>query len=418
VTQDVGVLVVGGGPAGLAAAVAARHAGCAARVAVLERESETGGIPRHTVHTGYGLREFRRLLDGPGYARRWSARAHAAGVELHTRTTVTEWDAGARTVTTTAPDGIRTWRARAIVLATGCRERPRSARLVPGTRPLGVLTTGALQQLALLPGAHVGRRAVVVGAEHVSFSAVLTLYHAGCAVTAVVTDQPHHQSYEALRALAAGRHRVPLLTRAAVTRILGRGRVDGVELTDLVSGATRRVECDTVVFTGDWIPDHELARRGGLVMDPGTRGPRVDLRLRTSAPGVFAAGNLVHAAETAGVCARGGAAAGSAAAAWVRGTPAAETPPTDVECEPPLRWISPNAVIPGETGTPQGHFLLRSDAWARRAEVTVAQGDAVLGAWTRRLVPNRPVHLPDGWLARVEREGGPVRVSVSGTGDA
>ena len=336
---------------------------------------------------------------------------------------------GTRTVTMTSPAGVTTVHARAVVLATGCRERPRSARLVPGTRPLGVLTTGSLQQLTTLHRAPVGTRAVIVGAEHVSFSAVLTLRHAGCAVAALVTGEPRHQSYEVLRVASAGRHRVPVLTRTAVTRICGRRRVEAVELTDLVSGTARRIECDTVVFTGDWIPDHELSRRGGLVMDTGTRAPRVDLRLRTSAPGVFAAGNLVHGAETAGVCAREGATAGAAAAAWCRleprGTdsgPGRESIPRlwraealPIECEAPLRWISPNAFVPGEAGTPQGHFLLRSDAWARRATITVTQRGGELGTWTRRLVPNRPVHLPDGWLARADADAGPVRVSVSGT---
>jgi thioredoxin reductase len=408
----VDVAVIGGGPAGLAAAIAAREAG-AETVTVFEREQEAGGIPRHTAHAGYGLHEFHRLLDGPAYARRWRESAERAGVDLRTATTVTEWEPSDLALTTTSPAGIRTSRARAVVLATGCRERPRSARLVPGTRPLGILTTGSLQQLTALHGASVGRRAVVVGAEHVSFSAVLTLRHAGCEVAALVTDQPRHQSYEALRAATAGRHRVPVLTRTAVTWICGTPRVEAVDLTDLATNMTRRLECDTVVFTGDWIPDHELARRATLTMDAGTRAPRVDLRLRTSAPGVFAAGNLVHAAETAGVCARDGTAAGIAAAEWLRlgSWPGAE--PLPIECAAPLRWISPNAVVPGETGTPQGHFVLRSSVWAHRARLEVRQGDRRLGTWTRRLVPNRPVHLPDGWLARVDAGAGPICVTAT-----
>ena len=174
-------------------------------------------------------------------------------------------------------------------------------------------------------------------------------------------------------------------------------------------------------------------------MDAGTRAPRVDSALRTSAPGVFAAGNLLHGAETAGVCPRDG-------AAVARGRGLAPAPPAPrclvrvpssgvsssgvsssgvsssgdawpaavpIECEAPLRWISPNAVVAGETGTPQGHFVLRSAGWARRARISVDQDAHHLGTWTRRLVPNRPVHLGTDWLARVEPDRGSVRISVT-----
>src|SRR6202035_5092884 len=191
-------------------------------------------------------------------------------------------------------------------LATGCRERPRPARLVPGSRPPGVMTTGELQQRVYLHGQRRPGRALVVGAEHVSYSAMVTLAHAGAEVVALVTDEPRPQSYAAFRLGAAVRWRVPVWTHTAVTGLSGRDRLSGAELTDLRTGAARAVPCDTVVFTGDWIPDHELARLAGLDMDAGSRGPVVDTTLATSVPGVYAAGNLVHAAETADVAALGG----------------------------------------------------------------------------------------------------------------
>ena len=290
-------------------------------------------MPRHTAHGGFGLRDLRRLLTGPGYAARYAGLAARAGIAVETSATATAW-AGPTALDVTTPAGLVRVEADAVVLATGCRERPRSARLVPGDRPAGVLTTGALQQAVYLHRQPVGRRAVVVGAEHVSFSAVHTLAHAGARTVAVVTELPRDQTFAALRWATATRRGVPVLAHGRVTGIVGTRRVEAVELTDLRSGTTRRLACDTVVFTGDWMPDHELARRGGLAMDAATRAPRVDQALRTSARGVFG-GNWctrprtrrggARRAASAGACtlptrARGGAICPSAAsrARWCR----------------------------------------------------------------------------------------------------
>ena len=297
------VAIVGGGPAGLAAAVELRRLGVG-EVVVIEREQEPGGIPRHARHQGFGLRDLHRPLSGPAYARRYADLARAAGAELLLETMVTGWSEGALELT--GPGGRSTLGPAAVVLATGCRERPRSARLVPGSRPEGVMTTGMLQQLVYLQGLPAGRRALVVGAEHVSFSAIMTLAHGGARTLALTTAQPRHQSVAAFRLGALARYRVPVWTGTRVSAIRGRPRVEEVELTDVAGGSTRTVACDTVVFSADWIPDHELAVLGGMDLDPGTRGPVVDAALRTSTPGVFAAGNVLHGAEQADVAALSG----------------------------------------------------------------------------------------------------------------
>ena len=247
--RTVDVLLVGAGPAGLAAAARLASAG-AGRVEILERERQAGGIPRHCCHGGFGLR---RPLDGPAYARRLVDDAVRAGAELRTGVTATGW-AGPLTLRTTGPGGPETITARAVVLATGARERPRSARLVPGTRPAGVLTTGELQQAVHVHGQWVGSRAVVVGAEPVAYSAVETLRAAGADTVALVTDR-------SAPAVPSLRRRAPVLTRTTVTEIIGLGRTAGVRLRHQ-DGRTTTLACDTVVFTGDWIPEHELARLG------------------------------------------------------------------------------------------------------------------------------------------------------------
>jgi thioredoxin reductase len=416
------VVVVGGGPAGLAAAIELRR--LATRdVLVADREPVLGGIPRHAQHQGFGLRDIGRPLSGPAYARRYAEEAADANVELRTETMVTGWSPDGP-LELTGPGGRETIEPDALILATGCRERPRSARLVPGSRPEGVMTTGTLQQLVYLKQRRVGERALIVGAEHVSFSAILTLSHAGAKAVGMATELPRHQTHALFRAGAALRWRTPLWTRTAVTAIHGRARVEEVELTDLDSGSTRAVACDTVVFTADWIPDHELAVMGGLELDPGTRGPRVDTALRSSRPGVFAAGNLLHGAETADVAALSGRHAALGAAEHVRGSawPERRIP---IECEPPLHWISPNAIAqpagaagPNAGGArsgdpPRGRFALRSREFVRHPHIEIVQDGRML--WPgriHRLVPGRSARLPKGWTSTVDPAGGPVRVRV------
>jgi thioredoxin reductase len=415
---NVDVLVVGAGPAGLSAARELRRLGVGS-VLVADREAEAGGIPRHSFHTGYGLRDLHRILSGPAYARALAEAAVAAGAELRLGTTVTCWVPGVPgglAVTMTSARGIETVDARVVLLATGCRERPRTARLIPGDRPTGVMTTGELQQRVYLGHERWPGRALVVGAEHVSYSAMVTLAHAGASVVALVTEYERQQSYLAFRAGAALRWRVPVWTSTAVRQVAGRERLEGVEVADLRTGATRFVPCDTLVFTADWIPDHELARHTGLDMDRGTLGPSVDTLLRTSAAGVFAAGNLVHAAETADIAALSGrhAARQIAAALGEAGPGGASVP---VRAEPPLRWISPNAiayVAGGPAPPPLGRFVLRSQEFRRVARLGVRQDGRLLArSGPSRLVPGRPVHLGVGWLTRVDPAGGPAEVFAS-----
>ena len=313
--DDCDVAIVGGGPAGLAAAVELRRLGVGG-VVVLERESVAGGVPRHCAHVGFGWQDLRRVFTGPGYARARVRRAIASGALLRTEHSVLGWR-GPLQLDITSPDGPYVMRAKAICLATGCRERPRAARLVPGDRPAGVLTTGSLQRLVHLKGERLEGRAVVVGAEHVSFSAVLTLAKAGAKVAAVLTEADRHATYAPFKFLAATLRGVPVLTRSKVTAILGRERVEGVVVES--PGGRRTLPCEWVVFTGDWIPEHELVRLGGIALDPLTRGPKVDARYRTSEPGIFAAGNLLRGAMSAGVAACEGRAAARAVAEYLRG---------------------------------------------------------------------------------------------------
>lgn len=180
------------------------------------------------------------------------------------------------------------------------------------------------------------------------------------------------------------------------------------------AGAIRRLECDTVVFTGDWIPDHELAHRGGLVMDPATRAPRVDFALRTSVRGVFAAGNLLHAAETADIAALSGRHAARAVHAFVESGKWFDRPPVRVVCEASVHWVSPSA-ISFDGQPPRRHFILRVSEFRSRADLVVSQGTRTL--WQhhyRRLVPALPIHVAAGWVRQADPDGEPIRFGLQG----
>jgi thioredoxin reductase len=405
------ILIVGAGPAGLAAAIELRKRGVG-RVLVVEREREAGGIPRHSNHIGFGLRDMHRFLTGPAYAARYVRLAEQAGVDIEVATTITGWQS-ATYLTATRPDGLAEIKASAVVLATGCRERPRSARLIPGSRPAGIFTTGALQNFVYVHHHPVGKRALVIGADHVGFSAVMTLKHAGVDVLGMVTEFPRHQSYFQYKLISADRYHVPLLTHQQVTNVLGRKRVEAVELTDVRSGKTQSIECDTLVFTGGWIPDYELAFSGGLQIDPYLKGPRINLQMQTSAKGVFAAGNLIHAAETADVAALSGRQVAARVQDYLQTGQWCASSSVPIEYSAPIAWASPSTIDPGAQHAPHGHFILRVSECLNHSTLTVSQDSRVLWQKTyRTLIPNLPVYVPDVWLKQLEPGSKPVRFEI------
>jgi thioredoxin reductase len=400
------VLIIGAGPAGLTAAATLARAG--ASVLVLEREPVAGGIPRHSAHLGFGLRDRHRFQSGPAYARRLTERAISAGARIELTAMVTGW-AGPLEVEVTSPAGRRQLTAAAIVLATGARERPRAARMIPGDRPSGVFTTGQLQQLAAR-GAPIGQRAVVVGAEAVSWSAVLTLRHAGARTVLLTTDLARPPALAVITAAGRAVLRVPVATRARVVRIIGRDRVSAVEIEDGRTGRRRTVDCDTVVFTADWIPDHELARAHGIDLDPGTLGPLVDAAGHTSRPGIFAAGNLIHPVDTADRAALGARAVAAPVLRWLAGE-RERTPALRLTPGPGLRWITPGLVTPAS-------MPLGFSAWAqlpmRRPRVVLEQDGRPVGSRQLRgsVGPGRVLHLPADLVASLDPAGGDATVSL------
>lgn len=319
---DADVIIVGAGPAGLAAATELRRCGIA-RILVLDRESAAGGIPRHCGHSPYGLREFRRLMTGPAYARRLAAEALSAGAVIRTDTSVTALHPGGR-LSVTSDSGPATLTARAVLLAMGARETSRAARLIGGTKPGGVLNTGALQGLAYLERLRPFRRPLILGTELVSFSAFLTCRHIGARPAGMVEAGPRAIARwpAAFLPRAFG---VPIWFDTSVVAIEGRDKVSGAVLEQ--GGRTWSVACDGIVVTGGFRPENAVLVSGHLDRDAGTGGPVIDGFGRCSDPAYFAAGNILRAIETAGWCWAEGRATAAAIARALAGALPDPAPP-------------------------------------------------------------------------------------------
>ena len=423
------VLIIGAGPAGLSAAIELKKQGIR-DVLVVDREAEAGGMPRLCHHTGFGRYDLYRMYSGQRYARYYRELAEKAGVEIRTTTTITGWDLtasadseshsnpsqfkreGVATLNFTSPDGIGTIEARAVLLATGVRERPRSARLIPGTRPQGVYTTGSLQRFVYQEHLPVGKRAVIVGAELISLSALLTLMHAEVKCEAMITESPHHQIYFPYLPmkwwLADILTRTKIKTTMKVINISGKTRVEGIEIRNLESGEIEKLECDALIFTGDWIPEHEMARLGGLVIDPGTRGVQVDSEFRSSVKGVFAAGNLLHGVATADHCALEGQRAAWSIARYLEnaGWPASRL---EVGVEAPLKFIYPNVIA----SQVPSYFQFQSREFLNHVQLRISQGERILYRQDfSRVIVNEFIRLRGDWVQRVDPSGAVLKATL------
>jgi len=327
-SNEVDVLIVGAGPAGLSTAIELKKQGIK-NVLVVDREPEAGGMPRMCHHTGFGSADLWRMYSGPRYAQYYRELAEKNDVEIRTSTTILGWTLTpalsqgewGHKVNFTSPGGLGEIEAQAVLLATGVRERPRAARMIPGTRPQGVYTTGSLQRFVYQEHLPVGKRAVIIGAELVSLSALMTLMHADVKCVMMTTEEAKHQiefPYVVMKwAVADILSRTPIVTNTRITNIFGHKRVEGIELTH-ANGQIANVECDTIIFTGNWIPENEMARLGGLAIDPISRGPKIDTEFHSSVKGVFVAGNLLRGVETADHCALEGIKAGRAIAKYLK----------------------------------------------------------------------------------------------------
>ena len=388
-TQAFGVVVIGGGPAGMAAALAAHKAG--ARVAIVEREQHLGGILRQCIHPGFGLSHFKQELTGPEYAQRFIDQVRATDIALFLDSMVIGIDSGEPTedtavhiVTLMNPSGMLQLTGRAVVLAMGCRERTRSEIKIPGSRPAGVFTAGLAQRYINIENLKPGSRAVILGSGDIGLIMARRCTLEGISVEGVYELMPYANGLRRNVKNCLDDFGIPLHLSTTVTRVIGYDRVEAVEVSQVderltpIAGTERIVPCDTLLLSVGLIPENELSVAAGVELDPRTRGAVVDQSLQTGVPGIFACGNVLHVHDLADNVTCESERAGTAAAAYALGTDAGTVP----DCE---LTVSPAGIagyaLPGRITTvrlTKLNFRVRRPADAAR--VRILAGDKELFA--------------------------------------
>ena len=315
------LVIIGGGPAGLAAAIAAYDAGVR-DLTIIERENRAGGILKQCIHNGFGLTRFRESMTGPEYAQRFLDEVNARGIKILTNTTVTKLTKEKR-VTCINENGVFTFEAEAVILAMGCRARSKGALNIAGTRPSGLFSAGTAQKYVNIFGHLPGKRVVILGSGDIGLIMARRMTLEGAKVECVCEIMEHSSGLRRNIAQCLDDFGIPLYLEHTIAEIRGKERVEGVIIVKVdgaknpIPGTEREISCDTVLFSVGLIPENELAKGAGLALDPCTKGCFVDGNRETEIPGIFACGNVLHVHDLVDFVSEEAEIAGKAAAAFI-----------------------------------------------------------------------------------------------------
>ena len=323
IEKSVGILIIGAGPAGLAAAISARENG-AESVMIIEREKEPGGILRQCIHNGFGLHRFHEELTGPEYAQRDINRVRELQIPIECSTTVLSVSPDRTVTCISSGKGLQIIHAGAVILAMGCRERPRGSLCTPGTRCAGIYSAGTAQKFVNLEGMMPGKRVVILGSGDIGLIMARRMTLQGAKVLACVEIMPYSSGLNRNIVQCLQDYQIPLYLSHTVTEILGQDRLEGVVVSRVdenrkpVPGSEIRFDCDTLLLSCGLIPENELSTGAGVVLSPATSGAVVDESFETSVPGIFACGNVLHVHDLVDHVSNESFLAGAAAAAYIQ----------------------------------------------------------------------------------------------------
>lgn len=385
------LVILGGGPAGLAAAVAAWEAGIR-NMLILERDRELGGILNQCIHNGFGLHTFHQELTGPEYAQRFVSQVQQLGIPYKLNTMVLALDPD-KTVTAMNPtDGLFQLHPKAVVLAMGCRERPRGALNIPGSRPAGIYTAGTAQRLVNTEGQLPGRECVILGSGDIGLIMARRMTLEGAHVQVVAELMPYSGGLKRNIVQCLDDFGIPLKLSHTVVDIQGKERLEGITLARVengkpVPGTEETYACDTLLLSCGLIPENELTRQAGAAMNPVTNGPLVNESLETSIPGVFAAGNVLHVHDLVDYVSQEAAAAGRNAARYIQEGPSSGEEALSIHCQNGVRYCVPAAIRPHAPDADSTLTLrMRVDGVYQNKAIVLRQGQQVLLRRKRRVL--------------------------------